>query len=449
MRFLFVENRYKTFFWEAIAESLISKGHEIFWLVQNKNFRPSSGVVYQLPYPRKKDLVDDEFEAGSALSFIKSCDRNINYFGGSSAHYRFYFERISEALNEISPDVSVGEPTLFHELMVVDWCNKNCVPYLHPSSPGYPTGRLTVYSGWTKSSYAGSGDEVSVEDCISLIKEISERNVVPDYMKDLGAEKRELPRPGSVRDKIRILSAYLSGERFNTPSPIRKFKLNKLLSGKRESWNLISEAKSTALGDKCVLMYPMHMQPEANIDVWGNAWRDQTDLIRRLADMLPDDWILAVKPNPKMKYELTKELLGVVSSEERVVPISLDVKMEDFIQRVDAVVTVTGTIAIECLLSRIPVATLGPSVVKGYRGVFSSADLYLGDLSCLRGFLKEVQSGSWTSATTEEMVGFVKSAYSETFSGLVSDPMFMPECVSSKNVGLVVSSLISVIGSRK
>ena len=41
MRIIFVENQYKTYFFEAIAQKLKDQGHEIFWIVQNKLFVPN------------------------------------------------------------------------------------------------------------------------------------------------------------------------------------------------------------------------------------------------------------------------------------------------------------------------------------------------------------------------------------------------------------------------
>ena len=36
MKLLFIENRYKTYFFEPIAQRLKSEGHDIYWIIQNK-----------------------------------------------------------------------------------------------------------------------------------------------------------------------------------------------------------------------------------------------------------------------------------------------------------------------------------------------------------------------------------------------------------------------------
>ena len=56
MKLLFIENKYKTIFWEKIAEKLHKQGHEIYWIVQNHSFKPSVGKSYIIPYPGKINL---------------------------------------------------------------------------------------------------------------------------------------------------------------------------------------------------------------------------------------------------------------------------------------------------------------------------------------------------------------------------------------------------------
>jgi hypothetical protein len=54
MKFLFIENRGKTAFWQHVAGELHRHGHDIAWLVQNPQYVPHApdGVaVHVLPFP--------------------------------------------------------------------------------------------------------------------------------------------------------------------------------------------------------------------------------------------------------------------------------------------------------------------------------------------------------------------------------------------------------------
>ena len=42
MKLLFIENRHKTYFFEAIAKRLKSLGHDIYFMIQNKDFAPAN-----------------------------------------------------------------------------------------------------------------------------------------------------------------------------------------------------------------------------------------------------------------------------------------------------------------------------------------------------------------------------------------------------------------------
>ena len=53
MKILFIENRYKTSWWELIAKELEIRGHEVCFLIQNKRFKPNIENCYIIPYPKK------------------------------------------------------------------------------------------------------------------------------------------------------------------------------------------------------------------------------------------------------------------------------------------------------------------------------------------------------------------------------------------------------------
>ena len=66
-RILFVENRYRTYFWEEMANRLEKDGHEIYFIVENHAFVPKRKNVYVIPYPVRKNLN----EINSRIEFEK------------------------------------------------------------------------------------------------------------------------------------------------------------------------------------------------------------------------------------------------------------------------------------------------------------------------------------------------------------------------------------------
>src|SRR5690606_17886319 len=73
---------------------------------------------------------------------------------------------------------------------------------------------------------------------------------------------------------------------------------------------------------------------------------------------LPKDAVLYVKPNPKSKYELTKNLIKQIQITKNIIHLHHTTKMDDIIKDIDLVMTVTGTVAIECILNNKPIITL-------------------------------------------------------------------------------------------
>ena len=440
MKFLFVENRYKTYFWEALAQHLVSAGHEVAWLVQNHAFMPAMGRVHVLPYPHRADFRPPD--ESPDIAFIRSSDRSINFLGGNDRHYAYYQGLIDACLDAEQPDVVLGEPTLFHELMAAAWCRRNRVRYLHPSMPGYPSGRFCIYDGDTKVPLGHSNDVPSDADCIALAQAIRGRSAIPDYMKPplLVQGPRVHPVHRSWKDVRNIFFAYVSGERYNTTPPWRRLWRPIGLAMRSRAWERLAAERASRRIERPVVLYPMQMQPEANLDVWGNPHRDQTALIAQIADILPHGWNLLVKANPKTKYEMSGELIDVVRARANVIPLPIRMPMGDVLPTARLVVTVTGTIAIETVLSGIPLAQLGPGVTEGLPGCETIASV-----DALPSLLDCIASGRFRTATEPDCIALVKKLYETSFPGRVSDPATLPDVTQEANVAQVVAELLKVV----
>jgi hypothetical protein len=439
MKIVMLENRYKTFFWDALAEYFIKQGHYVAWVVQNPSFMPKNGTANLIPFPSRRDM--KSLSSNHGLEKVIKSDRYINYFGGGTTHYEYYNAEIERILSIEKPELVIGEATLFHELMTVEWCKKNNVPFFHPSMPGYPGGRYSIYLGDTKNAIDGSTDLPSDEECYSLAEAIRKRERIPEYMRpslptDVG---RIFPIHGSFPNRLVLIKSYFRGERFNTPSPWRKRKLDKAVSRLLIEWNEICTSKFKLDDGYRYLLYPMQMQPESNLDLWGQEYRDQSRLISDLAEALPLGWKLLVKLNPKSKYELNNSLLDLVSKDQRIVPIPFEMGMDKIFNRIHLVCTVTGTIAVESVLSRKPVVQFGPGVLSDEVG-YSYAD----SVEEVRTVIARIDAGLFQLADDKGRIDLVKKLYFTTFPGLISDPASLPSVLDSKNIEKVGANLIRV-----
>ncbi|MBQ4801414.1 hypothetical protein J8L88_01025 [Aquimarina sp. MMG015] len=429
MIILFIENRYKTYFFAEVANELSNRGHEIHWLVQNKIFKKENKTFHNhvIPYSNKRK--NETWEKNQEIENIISGDRQINFFKlKDKSHFYYYHSYINRKILEIQPAVVFGESTAFHELLTISICKKLEIPYFHPSSCRYPKNRFSFYVNDTLVPYNGSNESLHEESAIEIIDSISKRTAKPDYMK-----KVKKNRVKNGKDKITILKGYFFGEKFNTPNPFVKYDLEKQKKLNIEAWDKIAIKELS--NEKLNIVYPLQMQPEANIDVWGRKYRDQLQLIKDIYYNLKEEYNFYIKPNPKSKYELSEELIEFVSNNERIAGIHHSTSMDTIFPNVDLFITVTGTIAIECILSNKPVLNLVETLNNRSRNC-----VYLNNLSQITTWIKKVEDNSFPKIELEEKIKFINHLNKTSFKGVISDPFHDPNCVNKENIRDVVKA---------
>lgn len=410
-KILFIENRYRTLFWSEMAKLLEKKGYKVFFVVENHLFKPSHQNVYVIPYPHKRNLIISE----NHPEFVKiqQSDRALNYFGLSSdSHYSYYYAQLKMIVEKVKPDIVFGESTAFHELLMIEICKQKKILYLHPSSCRYPIGRFSFYKYDTLEPYSGSGEILEDEKALEVIHSIIYRKVIPDYM-----EKRKinfLVRYHRLRELLKLSFAYYTGEHYDTPSPLIKYKIEKSRKRNIKKWDLIARRNGSLAEDtRFKILYPLQMQPEANLDVWGRKYNDQLKVIENILAATDKNVIVVVKPNPKSKYELTKKLIDFLESNERVVMIGHWERIGEIFPIVDLVVTVTGTIAMECIWSDKPVVTLVNTLYNRVRSA-----VYLKDFNRLQTIVDSVRRDNFPQIRDKEKIDFINLINQTSFEGM-------------------------------
>lgn len=426
MKILFLENRYKTFLYDAVIPELDDKV-ETHWIVQNPLFRPKNGLVHKIPFPKKTDLKS----AGTDFREIEGSDRQLTFFENNSDHYSYYYNAIVKILTDVKPSVVFGEATAFHELMTIKACKELEISYLSPLTCRYPAQRFSFYKNDVLVPFSGSEETFEYDKATDIIFSIADRKVKPDYMKKI----KESDKMKVFQDKFLKLYGYISGEKYNTPSPKVKKKLEANISKLEEEFN--SKAKSID-SSKYNILYPMQMQPESNIDVYGRKHRDQVKTIKGIIDQLRDDENLVIKLNPKSKYELNQELVDVLSN-PKVVGLNSKTPMEAVFPEVDIVVTVTGTIAMECIMSDKPVITL-VKTLNNEQEICKYAD----SLNEIRGLVDSFKIRR-SSSLTDDKVHYINSIVKTSFQGIISDPYSDTKCVSKENISNLAKAFNKVI----
>jgi hypothetical protein len=365
VRIAFVEVRDKTGLFLRIAERL--RCHEVHWLVQNRAFvdREKSNVTI-LPYPRRgqllaaRDLSDEEL---GIIRRVANSDRFVTSFGKDNSYYGWYLKELERWLERVRPELIFGEVGNFHSHLLALIAERRGIPFLNPVSSRYPAGRFSFFLFDRLVPVGGDQEKMNDEDLSSVMKSITQGTLRPDYMA-VSSRRRDV-----VAYKTRLLIEYARGERFATQNPVkyawRRRNLRDVVA-RWESQALDTEGFMHLRGRRTpIILYPLQMQPEVNLDVWGHDHRDQVELLSHLCDRVDaGGGVLVVKPNPKSFHEMSDPLLDMLSRRKHAFRLSKSVRMEQVSDLCDLVVTVTGTVAIERLLSRRPVEVLSPDYAR-------------------------------------------------------------------------------------
>lgn len=428
MRILFVENKHVTRTWEALASRLIAVGDDVHWMVQNAMWTPRIGAVHHLPLPQAGDLAP---ATGDRFAKVRDRDRGINYFGGGDRHYAHYARHIAAVIAEVRPDAIIGEATLFHELLAIDAARDAGVPYLFPTSVRYPSDRIGFLVGDTQEPVCGSGDVLAPDEIDRLIALYAERKSVPLFYAGLGKSGLSIMLTRQAKALAKNLTASLSrlrGERFNTPSIRHKLALERRQKALVAEWDAIAEAKRDVAGRTTVL-FPLQMLPESTLETWGYAYRNQQRVLEDLVEASDTDTIFQVKTNPVPRYEVTRRLVDFVRTHPRVRPLPSSMKMDEVFWQADLIATVTGTVAIEGLLTGRPFVTMVYSLATP----FAPARTLIEPRE-IGGVVDRIRAGAWAIGEEADRRAFLAHQVAGSHQAVVADYHHFPAVLAPQNL---------------
>lgn len=122
--------------------------------------------------------------------------------------------------------------------------------------------------------------------------------------------------------------------------------------------------------------FPLQLQPEMTTSMLGApVYSDQLNAIEDLQSLLPDDWKIYVKENPKQTPRQRSELFFKRLKDcPKVTYISSKYPSSELIKNSKGVAVVTGTAGWEALLEGLPVITFGKVWYNSFPGVFKYSE---------------------------------------------------------------------------
>lgn len=127
--------------------------------------------------------------------------------------------------------------------------------------------------------------------------------------------------------------------------------------------------------NKNYVYFPLHFQPEVTTSVRGGEYDDQILAIERLAQMIPVEWRIYVKENPKQSYYMRDELFFErLQLLPQVQFVGREFNTYDLIRHSRFVATITGTAGWEAISGGKPVLVFGLAWYRKFPGVFEYKD---------------------------------------------------------------------------
>ena len=121
--------------------------------------------------------------------------------------------------------------------------------------------------------------------------------------------------------------------------------------------------------------FPLHLQPEMTTDTIGDIYRDQLLAIEKLRRLIPADWYIYVKENPKQAAMCRgKYFFKRLETIPNVVYVSRTFDTYELMKYSQFVATITGTAGYEAITGGKPVLVFGRAWYKRLPGVFTYSD---------------------------------------------------------------------------
>lgn len=444
-RICFIANYYKTDVFIEISKRLKDYSISSYWIIPNRkqyNLLQSIFPEECLLYVGKDIVLESDAKAidvDLTLNELIIGDRVLRY---ESKKWTFkylhklknlYFEFLSR--NQI--DYIFGEITWAHELVAHRLTTRmkelNCV-FLNPHTIRIPNGRFAFFVDEFQSkieeivnSPSSAGNNIEVEK--------------PDY---LALNNKHLSDKGKLNGNIKLIKNFMfrTNQDSNDPtlysSPITQLRIRGMeLYNRLVFRNFITEINIDDLPNKKKILFTLHKQPEASIDVIGRYYENQLELIKNIWRILPEDYILVVKEHSNAigdrGYDFYKQIKGLKGV------FLVDNKADSYLllDLCDAVFTVSGTIGYEAPLKGKKSFTFAPTFFNKLNG-------------CVEISWKDFKYSSLEALIQNNSLGldvepFSNWLISNSFEGIMSDSFGDPRCMVRENLDVLSEAFLKVI----
>ncbi|MDD4052027.1 MAG: hypothetical protein PHR28_09040 [candidate division Zixibacteria bacterium] len=448
----------KVFF--EISRGLKEAGHRVFWIatdpywtewliakgVRRENLLP---LVYTprdfLDNTAQATLRDQIVRAESTAGLTAAESLLMDQFVAAKnpphieQYVYLYYRHIKRFLIENKISHLFAEATNLNELIAYIVCRELGVTCLAPGRLRYPADRFVFFDGYLQHRLHPRPDGDQQFSGRELIDDFAANLPRPHFFADF-SRMRVVTPDGLKRSLVnRIRQKALFG-RPNLTHHHLDSRIRLMLKRVNNSFY----ARHICRYDRLeqiqgrVAFYPLHVQPEASIDVLGSHVSDQLDLIKNIRRALPFDTTLVVKEHPNF---LGMKDLTFFRALRRIPGVKLlhhDVSNFDIYRRAAIVFTVSGTSGLEAGLLGIPAVTFSPM----YYGDLSTVR-YCSDLTKLREMVFGLRQGYRRDLAAD--CAAIENMTAASYDGFWSGPNYYPQVLALENIARLVQAFASAL----
>lgn len=456
---------YRAPFVYALSVELERRGHAVFFLCPSPKWRDwllgkginKERILDQTTAIRNEPLSEDELsffeeiekaerKSNLTLNSMILMDRLVREWESEQAFNYLVrlFVLLKNFLLESEINMVIGEATPANELLTSVVCEWIDIPYYFPITVRVPDSRFAFFKGRFHNEFA-LRKNITEEDC-EVAKRWAEE-FLPSFEK-----KKPKPSYWHKNNKLpkfqmvwlfKFFKTVLEEYRYKNSDPTR-FNLSWLLKKRAgevfNRYRLRGVRFHEALQGEKFILYPLHKQPESSVDVLGDFYSDQLNLIKQIVRSLPVGYKLYVKEHSNAIGDRPISFYREVEKLPNTKLISPMADSFHLLMLTSLVVTVSGTMAYEAGLLGKPAITFSEMFFSKLPSV-----RYCSAVRSLPELILELVAYKSGSGDEIEKIEFLKFVYANSFAGTFSDVNAYPEIVEKGNVVSVVNAVEAVL----
>lgn len=444
----FISNYKKTYFFDAIGKQILDSGGNVYWIVLNQKLfdflEPIYGAERLLLINKNAEKEVSDKVGEYKLNELVSVDRALKYYGEWSYRYLKHIQRpIYDFIKSNNISFIFGETTYAHEVMihriVNDKTELNC-KYLHPQTIRIPAYHFTfledefqskIYQEVKFDTYKeGTLIEIQKPTESVIVEKMVSKSMSP-LSKVLRA-KRFFTQENMELDDPSISPTNLSG----------RFDKGVSEESNRLTYPLIQTSSYDDIKGKKFVVYTLHKQPEASVDIVGRYYDDQLVNVRNIWRILPDDWYLVVKEHTNAIGDRSVVFFRKIKNLRNVILANEKINSHQLILDSQAVFSVSGSIAYEAGLLNKPAFIFVSMFFDRLEGINHITLETLRKTGNIHELLALSESNKDKKMDVKQFSRYLLSLSSK---GLISDPVTDIKCMSEENIQNVSNAFLRII----